>query len=439
LDTLTTKTPNSADIEPEYATVTNTKAYVTLQENNAIAVFDFATSKYSAIIELGTIEQLIDASDRDGANSTTSIAINDLVHGLPMPDTIANFSRGGLVFLLTANEGDARPDDVDIARGSTLTANMTTAVAARATNTGIGRLNLLKFEGDTDNDGKIDLPTMMGTRSFSIWDSLNGKLVYDSGSTLETFAAANDPETFNTNSGNLSNTDTRSDDKGPEPEAIAYASLGGRHYAFVGAERQNGIYAFDITNLSKVKVVGYFNTISSTQDSGAAYISPESIKFIRAGTNPSDKNLLVVGYEGTGNNGSVGVFEFAPPASSEPEPTPAPTPAPTPTRPVPLAQKPVSIATTREEVKAIVSSKVQEALAKDPVKVKTTSQIAEILGVSKGTLSKIAKLSPGLKTEGGKINIAKLEKLISNNPKAAALLTGNAKIQGGSKKSSGKK
>jgi hypothetical protein len=445
LDTLTTKTPNPADIEPEYATATNTKAYVTLQENNAIAVFDFATSKYSAIFELGTIEQLIDASDRDGANNTTSIAINDSVHGLPMPDTIANFSRSGSVFLMTANEGDARPDDADIARGSTLTANMTSAVAATATNTGIGRLNLLRFEGDDNNDGKIELPTMMGTRSFTIWNGSNGTLVYDSGSTLEMFAAANDPETFNTNSGSLANTDTRSDDKGPEPEAIAYASLGGRHYAFVGAERQNGIYAFDITNLSKVKVVGYFNTISSTQDSGAAYISPESIKFIRAGTNPSDKNLLVVGYEGTGNNGSVGVFEFAPPASSEPEPEPEPTPAPTPTptptpiRPVPLAQRPVSSATTREEVKSIVSSKVQEVLAKDPVKVKTTGQIAEILGVSKGTLSKIAKLSPGLKTEGGKINIAKLEKLISNNPKAAALLTGNAKIQGGSKKSSGKK
>jgi hypothetical protein len=437
LDTLTTKTPNPADIEPEYATVTNTKAYVTLQENNAIAVFDFATSKYSAIFELGTIEQLIDASDRDGANNTTSIAINDLVHGLPMPDTIANFTRGGSVFLLTANEGDARPDDVDIARGSTLTANMTTAVAARATNTGIGRLNLLKFEGDTDNDGKIDLPTMMGTRSFSIWDSLNGKLVYDSGSTLETFAAANDPETFNTNSGNLSNTDTRSDDKGPEPEAIAYASIGGRSYAFVGAERQNGIYAFDITDLSKVKVVGYFNTISSTEDSGAAYISPESIKFIPAATNPSGKNLIVVGYEGTGSNGSVGVFEFVPAESSNP--TPEPTPTLSQLGEPPFSQRELSKAKNRAEAKAIVSSKVQKALAEDPVKVKTTSEIAKILGVSKSMVSKIAKLSPGLKTEGGKINIAKLEKLISKNPKAAALLTGNAKIQGGSKKSSGKK
>jgi hypothetical protein len=403
---LPAKTPNPADIEPEYATATNTKAYVTLQESNAVAVFDFATSKYSAIFELGTIEQLIDASDRDGASNATSISINDSVHGLPMPDTIANFILNGSVFLLTANEGDARPDDGDIARGSTLTANMTTAVAASATNTGIGRLNLLKFEGDTDNDGKIDLPTMMGTRSFSIWNSSNGTLVYDSGSTLEMFAAANDPETFNTNSGSLSNTDTRSDDKGPEPEAIAYASLGGRHYAFVGAERQNGIYAFDISDFSKVRVVGYFNTISSTQDSGAAYISPESIKYIPAGSNPSGKNLLVVGYEGTGTNGSVAVFEFAP-------------------------QKPLSGTTASDEVKSLASFRIQEALAQDSVKLKTPSEITSILGISTNTLARLTRL--GLRPRAGKIDVEKLEKLILKNPRVIPLLTGNSVSSGGSK------
>jgi len=47
-------------------------------------------------------------------------------------------------------------------------------------------------------------------------------------------------------------------------------------------------------------------------------------------------------------------------------------------------------------------------LAKDPVKVKTASQIAGILGVSKSSVSKIANLAPGIKAKGGKINIAKL-------------------------------
>ena len=436
LDTLTVKTPNAADIEPEYITATNSKAYVTLQENNGIAVFDFATSKYSAVYELGADEQLIDASDKDGVTDAKKIAINDSVYGLPMPDTITNFTRAGIVYLATANEGDARPDNGDIAIGSTLTANMTSAVALLATNTGIGRLNLLKFEGDTDKDGEIDMPIMMGTRSFSIWNSSNGDLLYDSASTLEMFAAANDPQTFNTNSGNLTNWDARSDEKGPEPEAIVYASLGGRDYVFVGCERQNGIYAFDITDLSKVKVVGYFNTISNdqTKDSGR-YISPESIVFVPAASNPSSKNLLVVGYEGTGSNGSVAVFEFAPIGSSSTAPTQTTMPSTT----QPTAQKPLSSATTREEVKAIVSSKIQQALAQNPVQIKTASEIATILGVSTSTLSKIAKLAPGLKAKGGKINIAKLEKLIRNNPKAAALITGSSENAARSKKASVKK
>lgn len=166
LDTLTVKTPNAADIEPEYITATNTKLYVTLQENNGIATFDLATRKYTAIRELGTIAQLIDASDQDGTSNGKSISINDTVYGQPMPDTITKFTRNGTTYLVTANEGDARVDDGDKARGSALTANMTTAVAATATNTGIGRLYLLKDAGDTDGDGLIDRPTMMGTRSF---------------------------------------------------------------------------------------------------------------------------------------------------------------------------------------------------------------------------------------------------------------------------------
>jgi hypothetical protein len=50
----------------------------------------------------------------------------------------------------------------------------------------------------------------------------------------------------------------------------------------------------------------YFNTISNdqTKDSGR-YISPESIVFVPAASNPSSKNLLVVGYEGTGRSLSL--------------------------------------------------------------------------------------------------------------------------------------
>lgn len=304
-----------ANIEPEYIALTNDKAYVTLQENNAIAVLDLATGKYEAIHNLGTITQTIDASDRDGAGNGTTIAINDTLKGLPMPDTVVLFTKNGTTLLATANEGDARGDDGDVARGSTLTANMTSAVALTANNTGIGRLSLLKDQG-RDADGKIADPTMMGTRSFSLWNATTGALVFDSGSAIEEFVAANDATTFNMNSGLTANFDTRSDDKGPEPEALAFGRIDGKDFIFVGAERQNGIFQFDITDLSNVTITNYFNTVTNTTDSGGAFISPESILFLDALNNPSGKNLLIVGFEGTGTNGSIGVFEIIPEPSS---------------------------------------------------------------------------------------------------------------------------
>ena len=310
LDTLTVKTPDYRDIEPEYITATDAAAYITLQENNAIAVFDFATSKFSAIYELGTIEQLIDASDRDGVSNSKSISINDMVNGLPMPDTITKFTRNGTLYLATANEGDARPDDGDTARGSTLTPNMTAGVAAIVNNTGIGRLKLLKFEGDTNSDGVIDTPIMLGTRSFTIWNAITGNLVWDSAEMIEEFVAENDSRTFNMESGLMTNYDTRSDDKGPEPEAIAYASFGGKDYIFVGAERQNGIFQFDITDLTDVKLVGYRNTVPNIYSETAALVSPESIVYIPANQNPTSAPLILVGYEGaTAGTGSIGVFQ----------------------------------------------------------------------------------------------------------------------------------
>jgi len=153
---------------------------------------------------------------------------------------------------------------------------------------------------------------MLGTRSFSLWNATTGERVFDSGSAIEQFVASNDPTVFNTNDGVASKWDTRSDDKGPEPEALAFGRIDGKDYIFVGAERQNGIFQFDITDLNNVSIVGYFNAITSSADSGGSFISPESILFLDAASNPSAKNLLVVGFEGTGSNGSIGVFEVVP-------------------------------------------------------------------------------------------------------------------------------
>ena len=98
----------------------------------------------------------------------------------------------------------------------------------------------------------------------------------------------------------------------------------------------------------------------------------------------------------------------------------------------------LSDAKTVAEVKAIVSNKIQAALAQGSVNTQSASNVANILGVSKSNLSKALKLAPaGIKSSNGKINISKLGNFITKNSKAASLLTG--KSTGKSKKSSAKR
>ena len=92
----------------------------------------------------------------------------------------------------------------------------------------------------------------------------------------------------------------------------------------MGNERENGIFQFDVTDLNNVFIAGYINPITGATDgsSGGVYISPESMLFLAAGAagNPTLKNLLIVGFEGTGGNGSIGVFEVTS-TSAIPEPS----------------------------------------------------------------------------------------------------------------------
>jgi len=313
-------------IEPEFPALTNDKAYITLQENNAIAVIDLtgqSANTITAINPLGTIVQRIDASDRDPQNGgVAGININDVVPGLPMPDTIVSFLHGGRRLLATANEGDARADDGDLARAGDAGVVDTVADGAGdaifagslSTSSGIGRLNISRFDGNTDGDPLIEVPTMFGTRSFTLWDEA-GNRVFDSGSMLEEFVRVNAPLTFNMNNGVTSAIDTRSDDKGPEPEALAYGEVDGRKYIFVGAERQNGVFQFDVTDLTRVEIVGYFNLIDGVSvTAGTRFVSPETLVFVSAVASPTGRPLLLAGYEGVGVgiSGSVAVLEVVP-------------------------------------------------------------------------------------------------------------------------------
>jgi hypothetical protein len=155
---------------------------------------------------------------------------------------------------------------------------------------------------------------MLGTRSFSLWDEA-GNRVFDSGSMIEVFVRVNAPWTFNMDQGSTVYFDTRSDDRGPEPSALAFGEIEGRRYLFLGAERQNGIYQFDITDLDRVEIVGYYNAVNGVSvTTGNRYVTPETMVFVPAGKSPIGRPLVLVGYEGVTGSiaGSIAVFEIVP-------------------------------------------------------------------------------------------------------------------------------
>jgi len=98
----------------------------------------------------------------------------------------------------------------------------------------------------------------------------------------------------------------------------------------------------------------------------------------------------------------------------------------------------ITSGSTVAEVKAIVSSRIQTALAAPGSAPKRSlTDTATILGVSKSNLSKALNLAPtGVKTSNGKVNLSKFSKFISRNSKAATLLAGKSKAKG--KKTSAK-
>lgn len=99
------------DTEPEYVAIGADcrTAWVTLQENNAVAKIDLNSKKIEKIFMLGFKDHnapnnAIDPSDEDGDVTLG----NWPVKGMYLPDAISAIHAGGLPMFITANEGDSR-------------------------------------------------------------------------------------------------------------------------------------------------------------------------------------------------------------------------------------------------------------------------------------------------------------------------------------------
>lgn len=317
----------SEDMEPEYITVNGSTAYVTLQENNAIAEVNLATATVTAIRPLGfkdygLIGNEVDLGERDvdgsgGAGGLINLRTWGGVYGAYMPDAIASYSIGSTTYLVTANEGDAREwpsaTFADVDRLGALFGGANPPLTGRLTglegNVNLGRLNILK---DLSTTSRV---VTMGTRSFSIWNAATASLVFDSGSQFEQKIAQRYPAYFNASSTN-NTLDNRSDDKGPEPEGIAIGTVGNATYAFIGLERIGGIMVYDITNPQAARFVSYRNDRNFAQTPAAGTggdLAPEGLMFVPAERSPTNTALLIVGHETSGTTVVYEIGDLLPP------------------------------------------------------------------------------------------------------------------------------
>lgn len=312
------------DIEPEYITVShNSKtAWVTLQENNAIGILDIPSATFTKIVGLdfkdhSLPENKLDASDRDVPGSSNSGIINIRnwpVLGMYEPDSIASYRVKGQTYLVTANEGDTRdypPGFTEEARVGSLTldaaafaaqgyADVTTGAAGLRNNDNLGRLTVTNMNGakELDADTEFERLYVPGGRSFSIRRA-DGTLVYDSGDELEQRTAALVPTLFNSQ-GTTDSFDSRSDNKGPEPEGLAIGKVSGRTYAFIGLERTGGVMVYDISKPTAPTFATYVST-------APVDLSPEGLFFIKRKHSPNGKPLLVVSHE---VSNTIAIFEI---------------------------------------------------------------------------------------------------------------------------------
>ncbi|WKS58312.1 choice-of-anchor I family protein [Corynebacterium accolens] len=320
----------SLDFEPEYISSADGKAYVTLQENNAIGVIDIASATVEKVLPAHIADHSVvplDPSNKDGEAKLRTIP----VHGLSMPDSIGAFQTNGQTYFATANEGDARDwggytDEVKlkelVEEGQVCdSVDLPEGIEDKKY---AGNLKLSNASGWNEEKGCFDGLYSFGSRSFSIYDA-EGNVVFDSGSDFEEITK--DIEGLNFNADNEDpDFDDRSNNKGPEPEALTIGSVGDRTYAFIGMERVGGIFVYDVTDPAQAEFVTYTNnrdfTVDYDEDNVAATslagdLGPEGLTFVSKEDSPTSDALLIAGNEVSGTTTVFSVADLVGGAQAE--------------------------------------------------------------------------------------------------------------------------
>lgn len=296
----------SADLEPEYITTTDTTAYVTLQEANAVAALDLATGRFTGVYPLGTVDYSAVAIDLDKQDKAADCGYTPAnyadVLGLRMPDGIASYVIGSKTYIITANEGDSREWGVEGTDNYYTNEDSKKLTSTTGTQTG----KKVTFLDSTKCDGLTAGKTYLyGTRSYSIFEATAAglNLVYDSANDFEKLTAQYLPQYFNSSNDEVG-IDDRSNKKGPEAESVTVGQVGDKTYAYVTLERIGGVMVYDITNPAAPVFQNYMNSRDFSADIKGDD-SPEGIHFVPA--TDSSKAMLLAACE---VSGTLAVYEL---------------------------------------------------------------------------------------------------------------------------------
>jgi DNA-binding beta-propeller fold protein YncE len=273
------------DLEPADIAVSpdSRTAWVTLAENNAVAVLDIRRARFTDIMPFGfkdhrRARNRLDPTDNDDARGVTNgikgINIETWpLRGLYMPRQLTVKWHRGTLLLLYPNDGirrnfeafgdEIRLDDASLAIDP---AAFAPAVLERLRRL---RLKISRVDGDKDGDGDLDHLYALGGRSFAIRLPDN-RLLFDSGDDFERITAQAMRDTFGRfvpdrpyflfNTPDDENSfDETSDLRGPEPFSIATGTIGRRTLVFTGLERIGGIMTYDITDPARARFQHYIN------------------------------------------------------------------------------------------------------------------------------------------------------------------------------------
>ncbi len=182
-------------LEPEYIAITpdTAKAYVTLQEDDGVAVIDLTEEKVISYFGLGVTHHQADAKNDGWIDFKTPIS------GIREPDGIAVTGDGR--FFITADEGDTINED--------------------------------------NAEGLVS-----GGRSVSVFDVETGRLVGDTDNQVDTTAFKN-----------LVYPELRSNKKGSEPEMLISFEIEGEPLIAAGLERAGAVELISLANPTKPRVV----------------------------------------------------------------------------------------------------------------------------------------------------------------------------------------